>query len=335
MGDGRNLSTLDFFMDTRYPWLSLAIPKLRELGYEAEVVSWADNNIQWDQKDLLVFASIWDYSARKSEFEAWLEKMKNLRIETHNSIDFLRWNYKKDYLLDLKQVGINIPPTTLVMSDSSMTLHDVVDTAISEWGTDDIIIKGQIDGGAFGYRHLNAKSAAEYEDHLCHLKKDKGGAVVQPFLPEISAKGEWAFVFFNDRYAYGFLKLPMQGDERVQKIHKGRGFHLRGREIAKLEALKSFRPEIVPPSGDEIQSAIEQAIDANGKLSRLLYDMTIDVPLYVRIDGVMVCGELQVMEIEGIEPYLEIKEADDTDPVADALTKYVAAIDHAFCTKTY
>lgn len=331
MGDGRSPSTMDFMMDVRLPWLSLAIPKLRELGYDAEAVSWDDKSIQWDQKDMLIVASIWDYMDRRSEFEAWLEKMKGLNIETHNSIDFLRWNYRKNYLLDLKRIGIKIPPTTLVMPDSSMTLHDVVDAAIAEWGTDDIIIKGQIDGGAFGYRHLNAKSAAEHEAHLDHLKKDKGGAVVQPFLPGISSKGEWAFVFFNNNYVYGFLKLPVQGDERVQIIHKGRGFHLKEAGFSDLNALKSFRPDIALPHGDEIQSAMGQAVDAYKGLLGLLQDMSIDEPLYARIDGVMVGDEFQVMEVEGIEPYMEMKEADDTDPTTGALTKYVGAIDHMYC----
>lgn len=52
-------------------------------------------------------------------------------------------------------------------------------------------------------------------------------------------------------------------------------------------------------------------------------------PLYARIDGVMVDGTFRVMEIEGVEPYMEMQEAMQTDPAKNVIGKYVQAIDEA------
>lgn len=325
---------MDYFGGKQYPWLSLAVPKLRDKGYKVEVVSWQDPSINWQSKELVVMGPVWGYSKQQKSFDAWLARMQELRVPLENSPQFIRWNFTKDYLLTLQKAGISIPPTMIVPLDSDKTLAQTIAEAKAQWGTDDIVIKGVVDAGAFGYKHINPECASPYEDDFAKLKRDNSGVVVQPFLPQIGKQGEFAFVFFGDELSHGFLKVPRPNDERVQPFYGGKSFHFRNDDIAERNDL-TIHNSAISISKDEIASARGQAIEIRRKLNSLLHRKGIAPPLYVRIDGVMVNGQLQVMEIEGLEPYMEMKEAMQADPSKDVVESYARAIDVAYQRKLH
>ena len=48
-----------------------------------------------------------------------------------------------------------------------------------------------------------------------------GAVMVQPFVPEVLAEGEWSLVFLGGRFSHAVRKRPRGGDFRVQSEHGG------------------------------------------------------------------------------------------------------------------
>ena len=98
--------------------------------------------------------------------------------------------------------------------------------------------------------------------------------MVQPFLPAIQTEGELSFIFIDGEFSHALKKSAAKGDYRIQSSYGG------------TEAA------IVPSKSD-----LEQAI-------RVLSSVD-DELLYARVDMLRADdGELYLMELEAIEPYL-------------------------------
>ncbi len=326
-GDGVNAETMDCIWGGQYPWLSLAVPKLREMGYDVEVLSWKDQSIDWKSKELVVMGPVWGYSKEQEQFNQWLHRMTAEQVRLKNCPEFVEQNFMKTYLQDIENVGVPIPYTRIVTLDSTQSLADIQAEFKRTYGIDDLVIKGVVDAAAFGYKHIKPNEVAENEAHFEQLKKENEGVVIQPFLPEVSKKGEMSFVFFNGTLSHSFVKVPAAKEERVQVFYGGKSFHINDNDIeSSIQKIRDeFRPDL-DLSAAEITSAKEQATSIHNKISTMLALKNVEPPLYTRVDGVMVNGELQVMEIEGIEPYMEMKEAMQNNPQNDVVGNYAAAI---------
>ena len=101
----------------------------------------------------------------------------------------------------------------------------------------------------------------------------EGGVLVQKFLPEVMDDGEWSIVFLQDTYSHAVRKRPRPGEFLVQEEYGGTA-------------------ERAEPSPDMLETA-RRAVAAVGNAT-----------LYARVDGVVTGGELQLMELELIEPWL-------------------------------
>ena len=336
IGDGQNPDTMDYFMGVQYPWLSLAIPELRKhTDKTIEVVNFLDTTIEWHKKECLILGPVWGYSKQQTHFDDWLKRIELLKIPIQNSVRFIRWNFQKTYLKDLQSAGLPILPTIIAAGESNY--EEVMHQALKTFNTDDLIIKGVVDAAALGYRHI--KPGDDVSAHFYQLLKHNKGAVIQPFLKEVSEKGELSFVFFGGKYSHCFVKVPVKNEERVQPFYGGKSFHICDTDIeGSLSKIKeSFRPDL-QISESEIVSGRQQAQLISESLTDLLQKKHIENPTYKRIDGVMVNGKFLIMEVEGLEPYMEMKEARDMDPDKNPASSYVKAIltnlDRAMITKT-
>ena len=97
--------------------------------------------------------------------------------------------------------------------------------------------------------------------------------MVQEFLPEIQATGEWSLVFIGGEYSHSVRKLPAAGDFRVQTQFGGRV---------------------------ETATAPFSLIDVAAKILSEIEKPT----LYARVDGLESNDSLVLMEVELIEPVL-------------------------------
>ncbi|QIL38454.1 hypothetical protein G7074_03675 [Pedobacter sp. HDW13] len=247
---------------------------LKEKGLHIEKVIWNDPEINWQDYNLAILKSPWDYFDLITDFYHWLEKLAHLNVRLLNPIGLVKWNSNKLYLQEIEAAGLKITPSTFIHKQESVKLNDF----FGKFGVDKLIVKPCVSGGAKNTFKVTADNVDVVNQKLNELLQEED-FIVQPFLPEILENGEWSFIFFNGVYSHSLIKQAKPGDFRVQPAHGG---------------------SVHPQSPDKNQIAIaQQYIDLFAKNC-----------LYARVDGTFVKGEFLLMELELIEPFLFL----NTDP---------------------
>lgn len=256
-------------------------------GLAVHAVPWSDPAADWSRYDAVVVRSCWDYFLRAREFHDWLDRLEAERAPVHNDVRILRWNADKSYLTDLAAHGVPVIPTHWLDHGRPSSLAELRRAT----GWSELVVKPTVSGG--GHRTWRAKPAEEPDDDVrLAAMLDDGAVMVQPLIEEIERDGEWSLVFFGGRYSHAVLKRPRTGDFRVQHEHGG--------------TFDSAQPT------DAVIAAAVRAIAA--------VPVGAEPPLYARVDGCVVGGELLLMELEVLEPELFLRCAPDAaGRLADAL----------------
>ena len=241
---------------------------LLEKGLPVSFQIWDDPAVDWSRFDVIILKSPWDYFDKIDAFYAWLDKLEQLPVRVLNPVKTVRWNTDKRYLLDLQQQGVNVVPTVWLEKGSGFDAAQ----AFARLGAEKIIVKPAVSGGAKNTFALTPGEAAAKTAYINELLQQES-FLAQPFLEEIQTNGEWSFLFFNGVYSHAVLKTARAGDFRVQHFFGG----------------TVHTPE--PPAG--LLAAGQTIADRHAPGC-----------LYARVDGVELDGELALMELELIEPFL-------------------------------
>ena len=245
----------------------LAIAPLNDLGWDVSTISWRDPRANWDDFDIAVIRSTWDYQKRPQEFLEVLARIDASSARLENSIDIVKWNLDKRYLRDVEERGSPIVPTIWDATYDQRSFY----RWIADLGTDELIIKPTISATAQHTYRLQ-----EFDDELTTVFAERS-FMVQPFLQSVVDEGEYSLFYFNGEYSHTILKTPKPADFRVQEEHGG--------------IINGVEPT------DELLAAGQTALDLIG--SAPLY-ARIDL-----IRGAN--GTLLVMELELIEPALYLR----------------------------
>lgn len=237
-------------------------------GLKIEKVIWNDPQIKWENYDLAILKSPWDYFDLIEEFYAWLEQLRQKNIKLLNPIEIVKWNADKHYLQDIAKAGLKVTQSIFLKMGSQVNLSDYFQFLNAE----KFILKPAVSGGSKNTFKVTAANVQEIESKLQNLLK-KEDFIIQPFLTEIEEVGEWSFLFFGGKYSHALLKKAKPGDFRVQHSHGG-----------------TIHPQ--NPSQHLIESA-QQYVDQFAKGC-----------LYARVDGAIVDNDFLLMELELIEPFL-------------------------------
>lgn len=308
IGDGVSPDKMDFFCGKQYPWLSLILPILIKLGYTFEVLDWQDPTIDWSKRRCIFIGPVWGYSKHGDAFNRWLEQRRIEGIKLVNPLSFLRWNAEKTYLSDLQTAGIPVVPTYITKNES---LQDLLKIAKSKWDTTDVIFKGVIGAGGFDYLHHTDPEITT--SHLKKLMLENNGIVMQPFCPEVSQTGEVSFVFIGNFLSHMYLKVCKKGEERVQVFYGGRSFHFTDKygnnppKRVKGDILQFKNKASIKAS--DLEKTEQQAYYLWSLITDYMTKNDIPPPPVCRLDCISIKNILHVMEIEGLDPYLEFKEA--------------------------
>jgi glutathione synthase/RimK-type ligase-like ATP-grasp enzyme len=242
--------------------------ELLKLGYQAEAAIWG-SSIDWTVFDAVVIRSTWDYHHQLPAFMQWLDELERLNIPVCNPIDLLRWNANKTYLRQLANKGTRTVPTLWLAPSEP---HKPIKDLLLGQGWKQAVLKPTVSAGSHLTIKLDADDTTEAEGVLKTILQSST-AMLQPFLPEIQTTGEYSFVFFGGAYQFAMLKVPVPNEYRVQLEFGG----------AQLN--------VQPP-----RHLIEQAKQVMAQLN--------SPTLYARVDGVDINGQLLLMELELIEPFL-------------------------------
>ena len=137
--------------------------------------------------------------------------------------------------------------------------------------SDDLVIKRQIGAGAEGQIRLNrTDNPLDYPFQ----------AMIQPFMPSIQEEGEYSFIMIDGEFSHALIKRARKGDYRIQSLYGG------------------TEERVFPSQADK---------DAAENVLAVLDE----TPLYARVDMIRSeTGNLLLMELELIEPYLYPLQAD-------------------------
>lgn len=154
--------------------------------------------------------------------------------------------------------------------------------AFETLGSQDLVFKRQVGAGADGQFRL---SPDEIRPDMPHPM------MVQPFLSKIQEEGEYSFIFVDGAFSHALLKQATAGDYRIQSTYGG------------------IETPVMPDENDLKEAAnILAALD--------------ETPLYARVDMLRSDdGELLLMELELIEPYLYPLEGEHLGPRLAAAVK--------------
>jgi glutathione synthase/RimK-type ligase-like ATP-grasp enzyme len=241
---------------------------LEELGISYELLAWSDPDVDWSRFTHVLIKSTWDYFDYYPEFLAWLDKLEALGTSVLNPVGTLRWNSSKNYLLELKAKGYPCVAGQILPKGTAATLEALHDAL--EFET--LVIKPLVSGGAKNTLKITRGSGKELEDKIASLLQEED-FLVQPYIPEIVAVGEYSLIFFNGVFSHAVLKSPAVDDFRVQHYYGG--------------TIQDITP-------DSKMLASAQALVASVAKDSL----------YARVDGVVIDGVFHLMELELIEPYL-------------------------------
>lgn len=243
------------------------IAALAKYGIAATAAIWDDESINWNNFDYLVFRNTWDYFEKENEFNLWLDQIEKLGIKTLNPIAIIKQNKHKFYLRDMEQQGIKILPTVFIDKTTNLDLKELMP---SHWNK--AVLKPAFSAGSYLTEVFEAADIAKVSTQYKTIASEKE-LLLQEFMPEIQTVGETSLIFFNKKFSHAVNKKPVPGDFRIQVQFGG---------IYRL----------VHPNSELIAHAQKIVNTFPGKL------------LYARVDGIVINNELQLMEIECIEPDL-------------------------------
>jgi hypothetical protein len=282
------MPTIAFATSRDYPTLTESDrqvqAELLRLGVESRPAIWDDPAQQWNSYDLVVIRSCWDYHKQPEIFRAWLARLAREGVALWNPPELVQWNMDKRYLRDLAGRGVSVVPTAWLERGDAVTLGDV----LTARGWDEVVVKPAISATAYRTWRVTRNDAAAHEGEF-RAQLDEMDLLVQPFLAEITTAGEWSLIYFAGEFSHALRKLPQAGDFRVQEDHGG---------------------VTMPATPDA----------ALLRQSRLPLAALSQPYLYARVDGVVVNGAFQLMELELIEPSLY------TSLVPGASARFAAAI---------
>lgn len=246
----------------------LLFAPLKSAGWQVEEVSWRKADVNWDDYDLVIIRTTWDYQQDPDGFMACLQNIEASSAQLQNSLNIVQWNISKKYLKELQNQGVPIVPTLWFKSFSL----SAVEAGFEQFDTPQIVLKPLISANADHTYRLTFDQLKAQADMLSEVF-DKHEFMLQPFIPAIVEEGEYSLFYFSGNYSHAILKQPKSGDFRVQEEHGG--------QLTKVD-----------PSEEMLTTA-----------RHCLAALPEDV-FYARVDLVSYQGEFVVMEIELIEPSL-------------------------------
>lgn len=267
---------------------SLLTSALEQKGFKVARTFWDNDAFDWTETRFALFRATWDYFHRFEEFHLWLKRCAPT-VDFINPYSVIQWNMDKHYLGQLKEKGINIPPTLFIEKGEVVQLRDL----IQQKGWNKAILKPAIAGGARHTYLFDRESAADYQEVFEQLLANES-MLLQEFQKNIVSKGEVSFMVFGGRYSHSILKKAKTGDFRVQDDFGG--------SVHPYEASMEER------------QFVEQVIAQCDEL-----------PVYARVDVMWDNkNQLCVSELEMIEPELWFRtDRHAAQAMANAVSDYV------------
>ena len=232
--------------------------------------SWDDRDFPWEEIDLALLRSPWDYYRRVDEFLAWLSRVEKV-TSVVNAPETIRWNMDKRYMSGLAEKGVPVVPTAFVEKGEVASLALIC----SRRGWTTVVLKPTISADSWETIRVEPARYQEGQTYLDRHRPDRD-IMIQPFVRDVDEGGENSLLFFGGVYSHTVMK---------NSAFKG------GRHVG--------------PEGQPVQSRPDAIAMARDVLVRAGVP---DIP-YARVDIARDdSGEPILLELELFEPTLFFRE---------------------------
>lgn len=193
----------DYYVD----WHADAADYQRLFGEALSFREWRNpGNLK--EFDLVLPLLVWGYQHDPTHWDTQLADWRGVPFA--NSLQTLRWNTNKTYLVELEARGASIVPTQVAASFCEQDLE----SARAKFGEGALVVKPAISGGAEGTYRLGPKDPVPSDVARREM-------LIQPLIPAISEEGEFSLFYFGGEFSHAILKRPATGDFRVQEQFGG------------------------------------------------------------------------------------------------------------------
>lgn len=258
---------------------------LIQIGYNADIISWEDADVNYDEYIALVLRSVWGYQNNYLKFKTWLNMIKQSQILLLNSPELVSNNIRKDKQFELlAKYDIPIIPTEFIYK-----LEDLFND-IKFYEKKPKVLKPIISGSGEN-TFLVDSSESLYTDKIIKpfekiIKCEDNGIMLQPYIEEVQ-NGEFACIYIDGVNTHNMMRYPGIFSNRKKPV------------------LLTNIPETVKKLADKVSKIEEYSNN-----------------LYMRIDIVLHNNKPMIMEVELAEPDLLFKFIPDEKMKNDSINQF-------------
>lgn len=222
---------------------------LQQKGYTVTEPSWR-SNVDWSKFDAVIIRATWDYHLHVDEFLAKLSLIEKSGTRLLNPLNIIEWNSDKRYLKELSEKGVSIVPTDFQDKLDIESLNK----CFERFGNK-LIVKPVVSANS-----LNTFITEKGDTEALEIFSNEP-CMVQPFIENIKSVGEYSLYFYDKEFSHAIVKIPQEGDFRVQEDFGGIQ-----KQITPDDALMETAKHVIEhlPEGT-FYARVDILPDANGK----------------------------------------------------------------------
>jgi glutathione synthase/RimK-type ligase-like ATP-grasp enzyme len=167
---------------------------LDDLDLSADLVVWDDDAVRWDDYDLAVIRSTWDYPPRRAEFLEWASS----RAHLENPRAIIEYSSDKHYLADLEAHGLGIIPS-----------HFCAVGETPEFPVGDFVVKPCVGAGSLRVERYREDEVEAARRHVHVLHGEGRDVLVQPYIHSVDTIGERGMIFIDGKFSHAMTKGAM------------------------------------------------------------------------------------------------------------------------------
>jgi hypothetical protein len=176
------------------PDADLLLDALRDVGIDASMCVWNDRSIEWNDYDLTVIRSTWDYTRDRPRYLDWARGIERLL----NPYPIIEYSTDKHYLRDLAERTHRIVPSTFC---------DVGEDPVFPVGH--FVVKPTVGAGSIDAEKYGPDDLGDATSHVRQLHAGGRDAMIQPYVTSIDDDGERALVFIDGSFSHAMTKGAM------------------------------------------------------------------------------------------------------------------------------
>jgi len=176
------------------PDAELLLDALRDVNIEGSMYVWNDRAVNWNDFELTVIRSTWDYTHDREGYLAWARAIVRLL----NPYPIIEYSTDKHYLSDLERRSHRIVPSTFC---------DVGERP--EFPDGAFVVKPTVGAGSIDADKYTRDDHERALEHVRRLHASGRDAMIQPYVSSIDDDGERALVFIDGTFSHAMTKGAM------------------------------------------------------------------------------------------------------------------------------